>query len=106
MKNSDSMKSWLSCVCALAIAFAAKADARKMAASEDVQEDEWAHYGHDAGGMRYSPLSQINRENVSSLKVAWTFHTGDVSDGRGDRKRSGFESTPLLVQGTWHPTQP
>jgi len=56
--------------------------------------------------MRYSPLSQINRENVASLKVAWTFHTGDISDGKGSRKRSGFESTPLMVDSTLYVTTP
>jgi hypothetical protein len=44
-------------------------------------DTEWPNYGNDPGGMRYSPLSQINRENVSKLQVAWIFHTGDVSDG-------------------------
>src|SRR5713226_1798683 len=68
--------------------------------------DDWPYYGHDAGGMRYSPLAQINRANVSTLKVAWTFHTGDISDGRGDRKRSGFETTPLLVDCTLYLTTP
>jgi quinoprotein glucose dehydrogenase len=61
---------------------------------------EWPNYGNDPGGMRYSPLAQINRENVSTLKVAWIFHTGDISDGSRDRKRSGFEATPILVDGT------
>jgi quinoprotein glucose dehydrogenase len=56
--------------------------------------------------MRYSPLQQINRENVSHLKMAWTFHTGDISDGHGRRKRSGFETTPLLVDGTLYLTTP
>src|SRR5277367_316818 len=62
--------------------------------------DDWAYYGHDAGGMRYSPLTQINRENVSKLKVAWVFHTSDVSDGSNDIKRSGLETTPILVDST------
>jgi quinoprotein glucose dehydrogenase len=61
---------------------------------------EWPTYGNDPGGMRYSPLSLINRENVSKLKVAWMFHTGDISDGSRDRRRSGFEATPILVDGT------
>src|SRR6516164_123098 len=60
---------------------------------------EWPNYGNDPGGMRYSPLTQINRDNVSKLKVAWIFHTGDISDGSGGRKRSGFEATPILVDG-------
>jgi len=67
---------------------------------------DWPCYGHDAGGTRYSALSQITRENVSQLKVAWVFHTGDISDGKGDRKRSGFETTPILVDGTLFITTP
>jgi quinoprotein glucose dehydrogenase len=43
---------------------------------------------------------------VSKLKVAWIFHTGDVSDGSGGRKRSGFEATPILVDGTLYFTTP
>jgi quinoprotein glucose dehydrogenase len=70
----------------------------------DSSTDSWPYYGHDAGGMRYSPLAQINRDNVASLKVAWTFHTGDLSEGGGHRKRSGFETTPLLVDGTLYLT--
>lgn len=81
--------------------------ARKGSAlPEDAPAGEWPYYGHDAGGMRYSPLAQINRGNVTTLKVAWTFHTGDVSEGRGNRKRSGFETTPLLVDGTLYLTTP
>src|ERR1700735_5499200 len=68
--------------------------------------DDWAYYGHDAGGMRYSPLKQINRENVAKLKVAWTYHTGDISDGKERPKRSGFEATPILVDGTLYFTTP
>jgi quinoprotein glucose dehydrogenase len=67
---------------------------------------EWPNYGNDPGGMRYSALAQINRENVAKLKVAWIFHTGDVSDGSGGRKRSGFEATPILVDGTLYFTTP
>jgi quinoprotein glucose dehydrogenase len=28
---------------------------------------DWPSYGHDAGGMRFSPLKQINTRNVSRL---------------------------------------
>jgi quinoprotein glucose dehydrogenase len=69
-------------------------------------DTDWPNYGNDPGGMRYSPLSQINRENVSTLKVAWIFHTGDISDGSRDRKRSGFEATPILVDGILYLTTP
>jgi len=66
----------------------------------------WPYYGHDAGGMRYSPLTQINRDNVSKLKVAWVFHTGEVQERSEDKKRSGFETTPILVDGTLYITTP
>src|SRR6516225_2287884 len=72
----------------------------------EAQADDWPCYGHDAGGMRYSPLTQINRTNVSKLKIAWVYHTGDISDGRGSERRSGFETTPILVDGRLYLTTP
>jgi len=88
-------------VAILCFAFASEATLSQMPSSTD-----WPNYGNDPGGMRYSPLAQINRENVSTLKVAWIFHTGDVSDGTSDRKRSGFEATPILVDGALYFTTP
>jgi quinoprotein glucose dehydrogenase len=67
---------------------------------------EWPSYGNDPGGMRYSSLAQINKQNVAKLEVAWTFHTGDISDGKDQRRRSGFENTPILVNGTLYITTP
>lgn len=62
--------------------------------------DGWAYYGHDAGGSHYSPLTQIDKNNVKELKVAWTYHTGDVSDGKRYHRKSEFEATPILADGT------
>ena len=84
----------------------AGSDRRKIRNPAGATKDEWAYYGHDAGGTRYSPLTQINRENVTNLKVAWVFHTGDISDGSGRPKRSGLETTPILVDGTLYLTAP
>jgi quinoprotein glucose dehydrogenase len=78
--------------------------ATQAGASVAGPSDDWPVYGHDPGGMRYSPLTEINRHNVSRLRVAWTFHSGDISDGSGGRQRSGFECTPLLVGGTLYIT--
>jgi quinoprotein glucose dehydrogenase len=69
-------------------------------------ETDWPAYGNDPGGMRHSTLSQINRENVGKLGVAWVFHTGDISDGHDGRKQSSFESTPILVDGKLYLTTP
>lgn len=34
---------------------------------------DWPNYGNDPGGMRHSPLKAITAQNVSSLKIAWTY---------------------------------
>ena len=60
---------------------------------------DWPVYGGDAGGSRYSALKQINRANVATLKEAWTYHTGDLSDGATYNVKSAFEATPLLIDG-------
>jgi membrane-bound PQQ-dependent dehydrogenase (glucose/quinate/shikimate family) len=59
----------------------------------------WANYGHDPGGTRYSRLTQITPANVSQLKRVWVFHNGDISEGSHHRVRSGFETTPLFLDG-------
>ena len=56
---------------------------------------EWRHYGRDAGGARYSPLRQIDRTNISRLKPAWMYNTGEIPRGRS----RSFEATPLMVGG-------
>jgi quinoprotein glucose dehydrogenase len=66
---------------------------------------DWPVYGHDAGGQRYSPLSAINRGNVASLHVAWTFRTGDAYTPRNGRP-TAFEATPLYIAGTLYLATP
>jgi quinoprotein glucose dehydrogenase len=67
---------------------------------------DWPAYGGDAGGMRYSPLTQITRENVRHLEVAWVYRTGDVSDGSRYPRKSSFEATPILFNGTLYFSTP
>lgn len=74
------------------------------AAAQQNPETDWPAYGNDPGGMRYSTLHQIDRNNVDRLKVAWTFHTGDISNGSNGWKRTGLETTPILVDGTLYLT--
>ena len=66
----------------------------------------WPAYGGDAGGMRYSPLSQINATNVDGLRVAWIFRTGELGKGVKDWDRSAFEATPILYAGVLYFTTP
>src|SRR6185369_13389299 len=61
----------------------------------------------DLAGTRFSPLTRITPANVAGLKPAWTFHTGDISDGKTRGvPRSGFETTPLVLGGRMYLTTP
>jgi glucose dehydrogenase len=68
---------------------------------------DWPMYGHDGDSSRFSPLSQINTDNVAKLKRAWTFHMTPAGESdaapanslaaRLRTRRS--EATPLMVNG-------
>lgn len=70
------------------------------------EEEEWPAYGRDPGGARYSPLTDINRANVTELRVAWTYRTGDVSDGAKTAETSQFQATPIMVDGMLYISTP
>ena len=98
-----------------ALAFEFLLTASKAYAGKDAESVEWPYYGNDPGAQRYSPLDQINRANVSQLKVVWTYHTGEISNGqtRPDVahgkwrfNKTGFENTPIVVDGTMYISTP
>ena len=70
-----------------------------------IPEGDWPAYGRDPGGQRYSPLSGVNRQNVASLKVAWTYRTGDAYQPESGRA-TAFEATPLYTNGTLYVATP
>ena len=49
---------------------------------------DWPVYGGQVEGQHYSPLTQINRKNVTQLKVQWTYDTGEEGI---------VETNPLVV---------
>jgi quinoprotein glucose dehydrogenase len=89
---------------------------------------EWRTYGHDPGGMRFSPLDQIKPDNVNGLKVAWVYHMRppDFKGGPERPRRSGAagdepptpgggmfgsrfrpsENTPLVIHGLMYVATP
>jgi quinoprotein glucose dehydrogenase len=69
----------------LTIAFcltASLAIAQKKTATHD-----WPIYGGTPNNNHYSPLSQINRENLKQLAIAWTYDTGEFSTASPPRKK-------------------
>ncbi len=55
----------------------------------------WPTYGGNPGVTRYSPLSQINKENIGKLLPAWVHHCGDSMT----RPATTIEAEPLVVGG-------
>ena len=58
---------------------------------------EWLSYGRDHAETRFSPLNQINAQNVTQLGLAWSFDTGEVR---------GHEATPIIHEGIIYATRP
>ncbi|MBY5358497.1 glucose/quinate/shikimate family membrane-bound PQQ-dependent dehydrogenase [Rhizobium leguminosarum] len=64
-----------------------------------VPDGEWHQYGRTAFGQRYSPLDQITAENISTLKEAWRYQTGDIKRP-DDVGETTYQVTPLKVKDT------
>ncbi|MBB3046578.1 quinoprotein glucose dehydrogenase [Litorivivens lipolytica] len=60
---------------------------------------EWPTYG-GPGSDRFSPLNEINIENVQDLEIAWRHDSGDKSDGSGDWSFTSLQVTPIAVNDT------
>jgi quinoprotein glucose dehydrogenase len=67
----------------------------------EINNGEWPYYGGDIGSSKYSPLRQIDRGNVQSLQIAWTWESpDDALIGKQTRERPGyFKPTPIMVAG-------
>jgi quinoprotein glucose dehydrogenase len=91
------------------------------------QDGDWATYGHDKGGQRFSPLTEITPANVKDLAPAWVYHmkpaadpslTPEAADAaqraaeavgppRAQRSRfAGSQVTPLVIGGRMYITTP
>src|SRR5688572_27191616 len=62
---------------------------------------DWRYYSGDNAATKYSPLDQINKSNVASLRIAWRRPQVDASllKGQSIRLLNNFRSTPIMVDG-------
>ena len=67
---------------------------------------EWTHYANDAGGSRYSPLTDVDAAKLSRLQVAWQWKHWETPLKEYGTTPGQFESTPLMVDGTLYVTTP
>jgi quinoprotein glucose dehydrogenase len=94
------------------------AQSRNLRATDS--STEWPTYGHDPGGKRFSPLTQLTPATVGQLEVAWEYHMRPTpppgtppppppTPGRGRGRGSGFavsETTPLVIDGVMYISSP
>ena len=83
-----------------AMIFASLVAGAADAASASPPADGWPHYGRDAGGTRYSPLTQIDATNLQQLEIAWQFRTGELGQDARQGEKLTFEATPVLWRRT------
>jgi quinoprotein glucose dehydrogenase len=60
----------------------------------------WDSFHGQLNAQKYSPLTQITADNVRKLTKVWEFHTGDVSDGKGDTPATVWSATPIFANDT------
>lgn len=73
-----------------------------FSACSENNERTWSTYKADAASSSYSPLEQINKENVHELKVAWIFNPGDGGAQGAWFNRS--ECNPIVIDGIMYAT--
>src|SRR5438105_3748725 len=61
---------------------------------------EWPYWNGDAGSTKYSPLDQINKDNVNTLRIVWRWK----ADNFGPKPDFNNEVTPIMVGGVLYAT--
>jgi quinoprotein glucose dehydrogenase len=69
------------------------------ALAQATRDTDWPMHG-GVDNIRYSSLTQINRDNVTTLQVAWTYDSHDAFKG------SEMQSNPVVVGGVLYATTP
>src|SRR5262245_37857519 len=63
---------------------------------------EWRHYSGDLASTKYSPLDQIDRSNVSRLRIAWRRPQVSAEFSKANptsKLGNNYRSTPLMING-------
>jgi quinoprotein glucose dehydrogenase len=75
-----------------------------MAQNAKAPVGDWPSYDHDPASTRYSLLTQINTNNVATLKSAWMYSLRSSTPAPPRFGGGGSEETPIVVNGTMYIT--
>lgn len=59
-------------------------------------QDDWPTFGNDPGGSQFSPLTQISKDNVGDLEVAWIHRSGDYKE---NPRGTSLQVVPIQANG-------
>src|SRR5262249_8340896 len=90
----------------LKVACAALLTAGAIVLAPDTRTVEWPYYGGDPAGTKYSALDEVNRTNVSKLRVAWEWRTGEKARPEFGTRPGNFQATPLMIGGVLYLSTP
>jgi len=90
----------------LAVAMAFPASASELTTAEDLlnaadNASDWLTTHRTYSSHRFSPLDEINKDNVSGLNVAYTIALGGT-EGGGFWRYGNIEGTPIVENGTMY----
>src|SRR5579862_181595 len=74
--------------------------------SADRGSTDWPFWGGDQGSAHYSTLTGIHKENVSQLRQAWIWKTGETDLKEYGTRPGMFEDTPLVIDNVMYVTTP
>ena len=78
-----------------------------LQAQPTAAQGEWRHYSGDNGSKKYAPLAQIDKGNVSRLRVAWRrpqISSEFLTANPKLRLSNNYRSTPIMVGGLLYAT--
>ncbi len=67
---------------------------KEKAVSDKAYFTTWEHYLGDPERTHFTNLDQINTSNVANLKLAWTYKSGGLQEGRTTQ----IQTSPLMVE--------
>ena len=79
-------------------AAAQQSDGPGALALQEAAPEEWLTYGRDQAETHYSPLDQINSDNIDRLGLAWSWEIPKAG--------ARLETTPLVSNGVMYATGP
>lgn len=81
----------------LLIAACAGMHSKQGSDNAGVDNKDWPSFGRDYTNQRLSPLTQINRNNVKDLQLAWQYKSGIDAT---------FQATPIVTNGVMYVALP